>query len=81
MPDVSRGNMYRAMKHFNSSIEKVLTSPMPKLHHWVLRHLPEFRRFWAIKCETVDGLIKAARERFAQLEPEHLGENDESIPN
>lgn len=78
MPDVSRGDMYHAMKYFNNSIEKVLTSPMPKLHHWVLRHLPEFRRYWALKCKTVDGLIKGARQRFAQLDPEYLAENDDT---
>ena len=67
MPIVEREEMYRAAEYFNASIEKVLISPLPRLHHWLLRQLPAYKRHWAAKGQVVNSLIKNARERFSHL--------------
>lgn len=67
IPAAERGEMYKAAYYFNLTIEKTLTSPIPPLHHWLLRQTPTYRKHWAITRHIISTLIEEARERFLKL--------------
>ncbi|QUC18263.1 uncharacterized protein UV8b_02504 [Ustilaginoidea virens] len=62
IPAVSRLDVYRAIDYFNMTLEKTLSSPVPRWHHWLLRQMPMYRKHWAIKEEAINQLIEAARD-------------------
>ncbi|KAK7732687.1 hypothetical protein SLS63_004942 [Diaporthe eres] len=74
LPVLHKPDIYEAVSFFVKSVEKTLKSFNQPLHHWALRQMPAFRRYWSLKQELVSGLIKDTRAQLAALPEDKLDE-------
>lgn len=64
MPSVVKGELYQAIEYLSNTLQINLASPLPGWYNWLLRQLPRYKRCWALKEKTINGLIQSARARF-----------------
>ncbi|KAL1865339.1 hypothetical protein Daus18300_007229 [Diaporthe australafricana] len=74
LPVLHKPEIYEAVSFFVKSVEKTLKSFNQALHHWALRKMPAFRRYWSLKQNLVTGLIKDTRAQLAALPEDQLDE-------
>lgn len=74
LPVLHKPEIYEAVSFFVKSVEKTLKSFNQPLHHWALRKMPAFRRYWSLKQKLVSGLIKDTRAQLAALPEDQLDE-------
>lgn len=74
LPVLHKPEIYEAVSFFVKSVEKTLKSFNQPLHHWALRQMPAFRRYWSLKQRLVSGLMKDTRAELAALPEDQLDE-------
>ncbi|KAJ4419090.1 hypothetical protein N0V85_001188 [Neurospora sp. IMI 360204] len=67
MPGAERSDLYEAIQYLNKSVERIMASPMPVLHHWLIRQTPTYRRYETIKNREILRILKSAYARFKAL--------------
>ncbi len=61
---------FDAIITLTDSLETSVKSPIPKLHHWVLRQLPYMRKAFAYKDQYIQDKLERAREKFLDASEE-----------
>lgn len=59
--------IHQGMNYFIHSIEKTLRSFNQPWHHWLLRQMPTYKRYWALKNSLLDSHIEQTRRLYANL--------------
>ena len=58
-----------AIRTIVHSVESVLSSPLPRQHHWVICHLPPVSSAIKLKSQAIHGALTLARTRLAEAVP------------
>ncbi|KAB5578101.1 cytochrome P450 [Coniochaeta sp. 2T2.1] len=66
-PQAPRSAMYRGIEYVNRTVEVIMRSPFPALHHWWLRQSKEYRYYNSFKDAEIDRLVADAKTRFESL--------------
>ncbi|RYP27386.1 hypothetical protein DL767_007705 [Monosporascus sp. MG133] len=69
-PHAPRSTMYHAIEYVNGTIERIMRSPFPAKHHWLIRKSSQYKYYNAFKDREIDYLIASARLRFEKLATE-----------
>jgi hypothetical protein len=73
-PKASVPPAFKAIITLTDSLEAIVSSPLPRLHHWVLRQLPYMRSAKLHKDHYIVESLDRAREKFSES-----SEKDESV--
>ncbi|ROV93886.1 hypothetical protein VPNG_09507 [Cytospora leucostoma] len=72
LPIIPTPEIHRATSYFIHSIEKTLKSYSPPLHHWLLRWLPQYQRYWSLKNDMINSRIEEVRAQFVELSDDEM---------
>lgn len=78
LPVIPTPEIHRATAYFIHSIEKTLRSYSPPLHHWFLRWLPQYKRYWVLKNNMINSRIDEVRAQFARLSDDEMRQRDDT---
>lgn len=67
LPTAPRSTMFQAIAYINGTMERIMRSPFPKYHHWIIRQTPTYKYYDAFKNREILGLVHKARDRFKKL--------------
>ena len=67
LPTAPRSTMFTAIAYINGTMERIMRSPFPKYHHWMIRQTSTYKYYDAFKDREIMGLVHKSRERFAKL--------------
>lgn len=67
IPVAEPSDLYQAIQYLNKSVERIMASPMPVVHHWLIRQTPTYRRYESIKNREIRRILNSAYARFKAL--------------
>lgn len=67
LPSATRSGFYEAVAYLNDTVERVMASPFPVWHHWLIRQSSQYKAQSAIKDKEIRYLTKRARDRFRRI--------------
>lgn len=77
LPTAPRSTMFTAIAYINGTMERIMRSPFPKYHHWMIRQTSTYKYYDAFKDREIMGLVHKSRERFAKLSSLTEGDGSE----
>lgn len=67
LPTAPRSTMFTAIVYINGTMERIMRSPFPEYHHWIIRQTSIYKYYDTFKDRKIMGLVHKSRERFGEL--------------